>query len=105
MKLSVIVVTKSRARHLGSCLDSIAAAFALAAPLDAEIVIVDNGSTDNTAALIDEWASRPISAASSVTSSGASSGRKICGRRSCGRRISRGACWEQHAARRGARAL
>src|SRR5262245_62995105 len=98
MKLSVIVVTKNRARHLGSCLDSIAAAFALAAPLDAEIVIVDNGSTDNTAALIDEWASRPISAASSVTSSGASSGRKICGRRSCGRYISRGAGWNKSAA-------
>jgi glycosyltransferase involved in cell wall biosynthesis len=56
MKLSVIIVTKNRARHIVPCLDSIAAAFALAAPLDAEIVIVDNGSTDNTAALIDGWA-------------------------------------------------
>jgi glycosyltransferase involved in cell wall biosynthesis len=56
MKLSVIVVTKNRARHIAPCLDSIAAAFALAAPLDAEIVIVDNGSADNTAAVIDEWA-------------------------------------------------
>src|SRR5262245_14071050 len=50
MKLSVIVVTKNRARHIAPCLDS------LAAPLDAEIVIVDNGSADNTAALIDGWA-------------------------------------------------
>ncbi len=56
MKVSVIVVTKNRARHIAPCLDSIAAAFALAAPLDAEIVIVDNGSADNTAALIDGWA-------------------------------------------------
>jgi glycosyltransferase involved in cell wall biosynthesis len=56
MKLSVIVVTKNRARHIMPCLDSIAAAFALAAPLDAEIVIVDNGSADNTAAMIDGWA-------------------------------------------------
>jgi glycosyltransferase involved in cell wall biosynthesis len=56
MKLSVIVTTKNRARHIAPCLDSIAAAFALAAPLDAEIVIVDNGSADNTAAVIDGWA-------------------------------------------------
>jgi glycosyltransferase involved in cell wall biosynthesis len=56
LKLSVIVTTKNRARHIAPCLDSIAAAFALAAPLDAEIVIVDNGSADNTAAVIDGWA-------------------------------------------------
>ena len=56
MKLSVIVATKNRAHHIARCLDSIAAAFALAAPLDAEIVIIDNGSTDNTAAVIDGWA-------------------------------------------------
>jgi glycosyltransferase involved in cell wall biosynthesis len=55
MKLSVVVTTKNRARHIAPCLDSIAAAFALAAPLDAEIVIVDNGS-DNAAAVIDGWA-------------------------------------------------
>ena len=48
MRLSVIVCTKNRARNITPCLDSIAAAFSLAAPLDAEIVIVDNGSTDNT---------------------------------------------------------
>jgi IS5 family transposase len=34
----------------------------------------------------------------SVTSSGASSRRKICGRRSCGRYISRGECWNKSAA-------
>jgi glycosyltransferase involved in cell wall biosynthesis len=56
MRLSVIVCTKNRARNITPCLDSIAAAFSLAAPLDAEIVIVDNGSTDNTAAVIDGWA-------------------------------------------------
>ena len=56
MKLSIIVVTKNRARDLARCLDSIAAAFGVAAPLDGEIVIVDNGSTDNTAAVIDGWA-------------------------------------------------
>jgi glycosyltransferase involved in cell wall biosynthesis len=56
MKLSVIIVTKNHVNHIAPCLDSIAAAFATAAPLDAEIVIADNGSTDNTAAVIDGWA-------------------------------------------------
>lgn len=37
-------------------LEPIAAAFAHAAPLDAEIVIVDNGSTDDTSQIIKAWA-------------------------------------------------
>jgi glycosyltransferase involved in cell wall biosynthesis len=36
-------------------LDSVAAAFAHAAPLDAELVIIDNGSTDGTKAAIEAW--------------------------------------------------
>jgi glycosyltransferase involved in cell wall biosynthesis len=56
MKLSVIVATKNRALALAPCLDSIAAAFASAAPVDAEIVVVDNGSTDDTADTIKAWA-------------------------------------------------
>jgi glycosyltransferase involved in cell wall biosynthesis len=58
MKLSVLVATKDRADALAPCLDSIAAAFARAAPLDAEIVIVDNGSTDTTADVIRAWIGR-----------------------------------------------
>lgn len=58
MKLSVIVATKDRADAIVPCLDSIAAAFARAAPLHAEIVIVDNGSTDATAEVIRDWISR-----------------------------------------------
>ena len=41
MKLSVIVATRNRASSLPGCLQSIAAALAHAAPLDAEIIVVD----------------------------------------------------------------
>lgn len=58
MKLSVIVATRDRADAITPCLDSIATAFARAAPLNAEIVIVDNGSTDTTAEVIRGWTSR-----------------------------------------------
>jgi GT2 family glycosyltransferase len=58
MKLSVIVSTRNRAHAIGSSLDSIAASVAHAAPLDAEIVVVDNGSTDNTAEIVKQWTSR-----------------------------------------------
>ena len=36
--------------------DSIAASLANAAPLDAEIVVVDNGSEDATSAIVKQWA-------------------------------------------------
>src|ERR1017187_6698685 len=57
LKLSVVVATRNRAYAIAECLGSIAAAIAHAAPLDAEIVVVDNGSTDDTAAVIKAWAS------------------------------------------------
>jgi GT2 family glycosyltransferase len=57
MKLSVIVATRNRAPHLGPCLDSIAAAFERSALFDdAEIVIADNGSTDETPNVLKAWA-------------------------------------------------
>ena len=56
MRLSVIVATRNRAHAIRACLDSIAAAFAKAAPLDAEIVVVDNGSRDDTSARVTQWA-------------------------------------------------
>src|SRR6516164_8017245 len=45
--------------------------------------------------------SRPISAVSSATSSGESSGMKICGKRSYGPYSWPGACWSRSAAKRG----
>jgi GT2 family glycosyltransferase len=59
MKLSVIVATRNRGAHIRPCLESIAAALAKAkaVPLDAEIVVVNNGSTDNTSEIVKGWAS------------------------------------------------
>jgi len=57
MKLSVIVCTRNRAHAIIPCLHSIVQSLAHAAPVDAEIVVVDNGSEDNTSAVLKEWAS------------------------------------------------
>jgi glycosyltransferase involved in cell wall biosynthesis len=56
-RLSVIVCTRNRAQAIVECLNSIAAALANAASLSKEIVVVDNGSTDDTRAAIIAWAS------------------------------------------------
>jgi glycosyltransferase involved in cell wall biosynthesis len=56
MKLSVIVSTRNRAAKIRPCLDSIATALAKAALPDAEIVVVNNGSTDNTSEIVKAWA-------------------------------------------------
>lgn len=56
MRLSVLICTRNRAHAISGCLNSVAAAFARAAPLEAEIVVVDNGSTDGTAAVLQAWA-------------------------------------------------
>jgi GT2 family glycosyltransferase len=55
IKLSIIIATRNRAHALVRCLDSVVAALASAGPLDAEIVIVDNGSTDDTAERAAAW--------------------------------------------------
>jgi GT2 family glycosyltransferase len=54
VKLSVIVGTRNRAGSIIPCLDSIAAACATA-DTAAEIVVVDNGSKDETPALVRQW--------------------------------------------------
>jgi glycosyltransferase involved in cell wall biosynthesis len=56
VKLSVIIATRNRADAIAACLDSVAASLANASPLDAEILVVDNGSTDKTAEIIRAWA-------------------------------------------------
>jgi GT2 family glycosyltransferase len=56
MKLSIIVATRNRAHAIISCLDSIAQALAHASPVDAEILVIDNASTDDTSTVIQEWA-------------------------------------------------
>jgi glycosyltransferase involved in cell wall biosynthesis len=57
MKLAVIVCTRNRAYSILGCLQSIQEAIANAGRVDAEIVVVDNGSTDETAAVLKDWAS------------------------------------------------
>ncbi len=57
MKISVIVCTRNRAAALTSCLNAIAGSIAFARA-DAEVVIIDNGSTDHTFQVVREWAQR-----------------------------------------------
>jgi GT2 family glycosyltransferase len=56
MKLSFIIATRNRGHALVACLQSIAASVAHADGPDAEIVVVDNGSTDGTPAVVAAWA-------------------------------------------------
>jgi glycosyltransferase involved in cell wall biosynthesis len=55
MQLSVIVCTRNRSHAVIGCLDSIARALKNASPIQAEIVVVDNGSSDDTAVVINKW--------------------------------------------------
>lgn len=58
MKLSIIICTRNRDFAIADCLTSIEEALAEAAPVDAEIVVVDNGSTDGTSARVRAWAAQ-----------------------------------------------
>ena len=51
--ISVVIPTYNRARQLRSCLDALARQ---SAPADAfEVIIVDDGSTDDTGVLLDAY--------------------------------------------------
>lgn len=58
MQLSVIVCTRNRVHAIVPCLDSIARSLSCAAPIEAEIVVVDNASSDGTAAAVAAWATQ-----------------------------------------------
>ena len=58
MKLSVIVCTRNRAHAVIECLNSIEHALSQAMPVDAEIVVIDNASIDDTASILKEWATQ-----------------------------------------------
>jgi glycosyltransferase involved in cell wall biosynthesis len=53
--ISVIVCTRNRCAILPLCLDAIARASANAPDVPLELIVVDNASTDDTAATLDRW--------------------------------------------------
>jgi glycosyltransferase involved in cell wall biosynthesis len=57
-KVSVILCTRNRAHELPACFDSIALAARNAPMVTVEIVIVDNGSSDETPNVTKEWTSK-----------------------------------------------
>ena len=56
MQVTVIVCTRNRSHAIIPSLESIARALKNAMPLEAEIVVVDNASEDDTAARVTAWA-------------------------------------------------
>jgi glycosyltransferase involved in cell wall biosynthesis len=52
-RISVVVITKNEARNVGRCLASLA-------PVADEIVVVDDFSSDDTAALCERWGARVV---------------------------------------------
>jgi glycosyltransferase involved in cell wall biosynthesis len=57
VKISVIICTRNRAHSIIPCIDAVAAS-ARHAVADAEIIVVDNGSTDNTAQAVQDYAAK-----------------------------------------------
>ncbi len=58
MKVSVLICTRNRAQSIVHCLDSIDAAARAASLTDAEIIVIDNASEDNTSSIVQKWAAR-----------------------------------------------
>ena len=86
MRLSIIICTRNRAFALTDCLNSLAASVVNAGLKDAEIVVVNNASTDNTAEVVNAWA-----ATSPVPVQLVLETRKgLSAARNCGARVARG---------------
>jgi len=56
MIVTIIVPTRNRASTIVPCLDSIVAALSKPSHIEADIVVVNNGSTDDTAQVVQNWA-------------------------------------------------
>jgi glycosyltransferase involved in cell wall biosynthesis len=56
MKISIIVCTRNRAPAILECLTSIAVAVSASSADHVELVVVDNGSEDDTGKVIKMWA-------------------------------------------------
>ena len=54
--ISLVVSSRNRAYGLDSCLEAIGRAAQAADPTTVELVFVDNGSTDDTSAVVAAWA-------------------------------------------------
>lgn len=86
MKISIIICTRNRHNAIGPCLASAAAALSAVQPIAAELLVVDNGSTDDTASRVKIWA-----AAQSFSVKLLSEPRKgVANARNCGLRYARG---------------
>ena len=55
-RVTIIICTRNRAKSIAATLESIAAAIRNASDLAAEVVLVDNASTDHTKEVIRRWA-------------------------------------------------
>jgi glycosyltransferase involved in cell wall biosynthesis len=74
MKLSIIIATRNRVHGITKCLDAVARSLARAPAIEAEVLVVDNASTDNTFAVVREWAMTcPFSVRPLLESKGGSS--------------------------------
>ena len=53
--ISLLICTRDRARALGRCLEAVQTELARAPEISIEVVLVDNGSSDDTKLVIEKW--------------------------------------------------
>jgi glycosyltransferase involved in cell wall biosynthesis len=56
MRVSVLICTQNRSHAILNCLDAVVRSLSQAGPIEAEIVVVDNASTDDTSNIVRHWA-------------------------------------------------